>query len=122
MWSVAWRQYDGAAAAEALQQLVQLGYVAPPGEDARQAVSKTIAENRYNLARALLDAGMPFEAAEIIEALIAQDPTRMGYVGVKTCVAHIKGEKVEPVIDTGVKLITLESLNDPEIRKFLGLE
>ncbi len=57
-----------------------------------------------------------------IKALIAQDPTRMGYEGVKTLVAHIKGEKVPPVVDTGVRLITPENLNDPEIKKFLGRE
>ena len=51
-----------------------------------------------------------------------QNPMKMGYLGVKTCVAHIRGEKVDAVVDTGVRLITLESLNDPDIRKFLGLE
>jgi ribose transport system substrate-binding protein len=57
-----------------------------------------------------------------IKALIAQDPTRMGYEGVKTVVAQIHGEKVEPMVDTGVRLITPEGLNSPEIKKFLGLE
>jgi ribose transport system substrate-binding protein len=57
-----------------------------------------------------------------IQALVAQDPTRMGYLGVKTCVAAIKGEKVDPLVDTGVRLITPESLTDPEIRKFLNME
>jgi ribose transport system substrate-binding protein len=56
------------------------------------------------------------------QALIAQDPGRMGYLGVKTCVAAIKGEKVEPVVDTGVKLVTQESLNDPEMKKFLNIQ
>src|SRR5213078_4544355 len=41
----AWQQYDSEAAAEALQQLVDLGYISPPGEDAQRAVDKTIAEN-----------------------------------------------------------------------------
>jgi hypothetical protein len=36
-------------------------------------------------------------------SLVAQDPGRMGYLGVKTCVAYIKGEKVDPVVDTGVR-------------------
>jgi ribose transport system substrate-binding protein len=54
--------------------------------------------------------------------LIAQDPTRMGYLGVKTCVAHLHGEKVEPVVDTGVRLITQDGLRDPETRKFLNLQ
>jgi ribose transport system substrate-binding protein len=57
-----------------------------------------------------------------IHALVAQDPNRMGYLAVKTAVATINGEKVEPVVDTGVRLITPESLKDPEIRKFLNLE
>ena len=30
----------------------------------------------------------------------------MGYLGVKTIVAHIKGEKVERRIDTGVRVVT----------------
>ena len=57
-----------------------------------------------------------------IHALVAQDPNRMGYLAVKTCVAALNGEKVEPVVDTGVRLITPESLKDPEIRKFLNLD
>jgi ribose transport system substrate-binding protein len=57
-----------------------------------------------------------------VKALVAQDPTRMGYEGVKTLVAHLKGEKVPAMVDTGVKMITPENLNDPEIKKFLGLE
>ena len=57
-----------------------------------------------------------------IHALVAQDPNRMGYLAVKTCVAALNGETVEAVVDTGVRLITPESLNDPETRKFLNLE
>lgn len=57
-----------------------------------------------------------------IQALVSQDPTRMGYLAVQTCVRHIKGEKVEQVIDTGARLITPESLNDAETRKFLNLD
>ena len=49
-------QYDGAAAAEVAPQLVDLGYVAPPGKDARDAVEDCLAEQRYNLARAHADA------------------------------------------------------------------
>lgn len=45
------RQYDGAASAESLKQLVALGYVAPPEDDARKAVDDCLNENRYNLAR-----------------------------------------------------------------------
>lgn len=55
-----------------------------------------------------------------VVALIAQDPTKMGYLGVKTLVGHIKGEKAPAEVDTGVKLITLENLQTPEIKTFLG--
>jgi ribose transport system substrate-binding protein len=55
-----------------------------------------------------------------IDALVAQDPTRMGYEGVKTIVEHIRGKQVPAVIDTGVRLITRDNLNTPEIKKLLG--
>jgi ribose transport system substrate-binding protein len=54
-------------------------------------------------------------------ALIAQDPNKMGYLAVQTCVKHIRGEKVEPLIDTGVRVITQDGLKDAETRKFLNL-
>lgn len=56
-----------------------------------------------------------------IDALVAQDPTRMGYLGVKACVDHLRGQKVETAIDTGARLITKENLDTPEIKKLLGL-
>jgi ribose transport system substrate-binding protein len=37
----------------------------------------------------------------------------MGYLGVKTVVGVLRGEKVEPRIDTGVGFVTLENFNDP---------
>ena len=56
-----------------------------------------------------------------IDALVAQNPTRMGYLGVKTCVEHLRGQNVEAAVDTGVRLITRDNLTDPEIKKLLGL-
>ena len=55
-----------------------------------------------------------------IDALVAQDPTLMGYQGVKTVVAKLRGKDVPKTIDTGVRLITRENLNTPEIKKLLG--
>lgn len=54
-----------------------------------------------------------------IDALVVQDPVKMGYLGVKTVVAHIRGEKVEPRIDTGVTLVTRERMDDPAVRELL---
>lgn len=66
--------YDSAAAAESLKQLVDLGYVAPLGDDQANNVAKAVTENRYNLARACLDAGDLPQAAEILVDLVAQEP------------------------------------------------
>jgi ribose transport system substrate-binding protein len=55
-----------------------------------------------------------------IDALVAQDPRRMGYAGVQTMVNHLHGKPVEPAVDTGVRLITRGNLDSPDIRKLLG--
>ena len=66
-------RYDSDASAESLKQLVALGYIAPPGDNVRKTVDECVAENRYNQARAWLDAGSPAQAAEILRELIARD-------------------------------------------------
>lgn len=55
-----------------------------------------------------------------IDALVSQNPHKMGYLGVKTCVDAIHGQKVDQNIDTGVELVTPENLNTPEIQKLLN--
>ncbi|HCA79117.1 MAG TPA: sugar ABC transporter substrate-binding protein, partial [Bacteroidetes bacterium] len=57
-----------------------------------------------------------------IDALVAQDPMRMGYEGVKTLVAHIQGKPTQKVLDTGVRLITRENMKTPEIKKLLSTQ
>ena len=54
-----------------------------------------------------------------IDGLVLQDPVNMGYLGVKTIVAHIRGTPVERRIDTGVRLITREHMNDPDAKELL---
>jgi len=43
----------------------------------------------------------------------------MGYLGVKTMVAHIHGETVERRIDTGVRLVTRDQMNDADAKELL---
>jgi ribose transport system substrate-binding protein len=58
-----------------------------------------------------------------IDALVVQNPKKMGYLAVETLVKHLRGEKVEPRIDTGVELVTAERVEkEPEVRKLVGLE
>jgi len=54
-----------------------------------------------------------------IQGLVLQNPDKMGYLGVKTIVAHLRGEPVEKVIDTGVALATADNMDVPEIRSLL---
>jgi ribose transport system substrate-binding protein len=58
-----------------------------------------------------------------VDALVAQNPRRIGYLAVETLVKHLGGEQVEPIVDTGAQLVTRERLErDPEIRKLVGFE
>jgi len=48
-----------------------------------------------------------------------QDPVQMGYLAVKTLAAHLNGEPVEPVVDTGVFVATPENRDDETIDRLL---
>ena len=54
-----------------------------------------------------------------IDGLVLQDPVKMGYLGVKTLVAHIRGEKIERRVDTGVKLVTPDTMDQPDMKELL---
>jgi ribose transport system substrate-binding protein len=54
-----------------------------------------------------------------ISALVVQDPYRMGYLGVKQCVAALRGEAVAKRVDTPVVLITKADLDKPEIQALI---
>ncbi len=55
----------------------------------------------------------------VIHALIVQNPFKMGYEGVKAAVAALRGESVEPRIDTGVTIVTLDNIDTPEVQALL---
>jgi len=54
-----------------------------------------------------------------VQGLVVQNPLLMGYLGVMTAVKHLRGEKVEKRIDTGVVLVTPENMEQPEIHELL---
>lgn len=54
-----------------------------------------------------------------IDALIIQNPMQMGYLGVKTMVAHLKGEIVSRRLDTGVVVATAGNMDVPEVKALL---
>jgi len=90
----------------------------------------------FGMLRALQDGGragevkfVGFDSSEkLVEALrdghihglVLQNPFRMGELGVRTLVAHLDGEAVEPRIDTGVTIATRENMDEQEIRELLS--
>jgi len=48
-----------------------------------------------------------------VQGFVVQNPLNMGYLGVKTAVAVLRGEKVAARIDTGVGFVTRENFDDP---------
>jgi ribose transport system substrate-binding protein len=56
----------------------------------------------------------------VVQALVVQDPFKMGYEGVNAVVNAKNGAAVEKRIDTGVAVVTPENIDTPEIQKLLS--
>jgi ribose transport system substrate-binding protein len=54
-----------------------------------------------------------------IDALVVQDPRNMGYKAVEALVKHLRGEKVEPRVDTGAVLATKENMDAPLVKRLI---
>ena len=67
----------------------------------------------FDASQTLLDA----MHAKQLDGVAVQNPMKMGYLGVKTMVDHLKGKPVEKRIDTGVVLVTPESMDTPEMKE-----
>ena len=52
-----------------------------------------------------------------IDGLVLQNPINMAYLGVKSVVDKINGGKLEPYVDTGVKVATPENMNTPAMKE-----
>jgi ribose transport system substrate-binding protein len=96
-----------------------------PNESTTLAMLRVLQANRWagkvrfvgfdaseNLVKGLVDGQ--------IDGLVVQDPVRMGYLGVKTIVAHIKGQPVEMRIDTGVQVATRANMGEPAMKELLS--
>ncbi len=54
-----------------------------------------------------------------IDSLVLQNPFKMGYEAVRAMVEKLNGRQPPRQIDTGVKLLTRENLNTPEMQELL---
>jgi ribose transport system substrate-binding protein len=64
-----------------------------------------------NLVKGLRDGGL--------DAIVVQDPVRMGYTAVETMVKHLRGQPVEKWIDTGVQVATKDNMDTPQIKSLI---
>jgi ribose transport system substrate-binding protein len=51
-----------------------------------------------------------------VAAIVTQDPKKMGYLGVKTMVAYLKGEKIDPKIATATLTVTKDNIDLPSTK------
>ena len=54
-----------------------------------------------------------------ISGLVVQNPFKMGYLGVQTIVNYIQGKEVPKYLDTGVTFVTVDNMNNPDIKELL---
>jgi len=58
-------------------------------------------------------------AAGEMDGLVVQNPMKMGYLGVKMLVQHLRGQKVPKRVDTGATLVTKANMDTPEIHELI---
>jgi ribose transport system substrate-binding protein len=61
----------------------------------------------------------PLKRGEL-RGFVVQHPVNMGYLSVKTMADHLRGRPVPKTVDTGVFMVTPETLDSPEIRAALA--
>lgn len=84
----------------ALQDIDKAGKVAFIGFDSSQAFIEALQNGQ-------------------LQGLVVQNPLNMGYLGVKTMVAHLEGKPVDKRIDTGVWMITKDNINEQQSQELL---
>lgn len=83
-------QEDSVASAEAMKQLVELGYVEDFGENKAKAMEKTVVECKYNLSRVFISKKDYNSAIAILEELAAVDVEDARFaLGLAKCYVHI---------------------------------
>lgn len=55
----------------------------------------------------------------LIDALVVQNPIKMGDLAVRSMVAHLKGETVEKRIDTGAMVVDKANMNEPDVQALI---
>jgi len=109
---------DPVAAQQALQQLVELGYIEPPEADAQKTVRQVIDHLQYHLGLSLLHDGSPLEAAKIFEGLLSTHPEHKLY-GFPLAQAFFKAGKL-PQARAILEKFLDQNENSPAMELMLG--
>ena len=99
---------DPEAAAAALHQLVELGYLEAPGEDLQRDITRARAEQKFNLACTFIDGRRPSEALQLAQELATQFPEQARYA-VLAGQAAVASGNAEAL---GRALVALEKFGD----------
>jgi len=129
-------QYAGATTESAFSASESLLQAKKASEDGVDGIFTPNESTTFGMLRALRTAGLAgkvklvgFDASDKlleglkagdISGLVVQNPHQMGYLGVKTMVAHLRGEKVEASIDTGSVMVDAENLGTPEVQRLVA--
>jgi predicted AlkP superfamily phosphohydrolase/phosphomutase/tetratricopeptide (TPR) repeat protein len=95
-------QSDPWAEQAAMDQLVELGYIDPPDENAEKAIASCQRESKYYLARSYIHMSQHHKAVGLLEELFAEQPdqTRFGLRLAHVYLRLDKTEKSRQVTDT----------------------
>ncbi|GAB4188767.1 MAG: hypothetical protein Kow00105_03340 [Phycisphaeraceae bacterium] len=86
---------DPVAAAEAIRQLVELGYIEDPGDDAEKAIRNTVRDMKHNLARALEDSKRAHLALPIWEELAEMESEHGDYFKLQVTRSYMRQGQFE---------------------------
>jgi ribose transport system substrate-binding protein len=127
-------QYAGATVGSAMEAAETL--LTKYGEGKVDGIFCPNESSAYGMLQALRNTGragkvkfIGFDSSEkLVDALekghmhatVVQNPFKMGYLGVKTCVDALRGQAVEKRIDTGCAVVTPENLKSPEIQALIN--
>ncbi len=110
---------DPYSAQEALQQLVELGYIEAPGEDQEKNVRKAITESRYNLARVYMGSGRTEQALQLLEELVEEEPDqgRFAFLLARGLLEHGQAERCSALLDRFASTIGQDGAPRKEMRE-----
>jgi predicted AlkP superfamily phosphohydrolase/phosphomutase/predicted Zn-dependent protease len=95
---------DPVAAAESLQQLVDLGYIEAPSSDSQQAVRETVRELDFNLARSYMAGGLMKPAEGLLQRLVIDFPDEYRFASTLVNCLQTQGKLAEAraALDAGI--------------------